>query len=257
MADELNLADCVSRVRPSADRFPSCAPVVDVWVCSLRTDDSVDVRSTWLSAAERRRLDAFVHARDRARFAVSHSLVRAVLGTYLATDPGDVCLRSEAMGKPYVYDHSGAASPWNFNLSHCDDRALIAVAHGRRIGVDIERERADVDIAALVRQFFSPPEREQFASLPADRRHAWFYRQWVAREAVVKAHGGGWSIPPESFSVAFEEGGTAAVHSLDAPTAGRWVVRTLDVGAGWHAAVASPGRDWHTEIMRPAAPSKR
>jgi 4'-phosphopantetheinyl transferase len=254
MAEGSNLADCVLRERPSLDRPPSCVrPVVDVWVCDLRTDDSVDEWSTSLSAVERRRLDAFVHARDRVRFAVSHSLARVVLSAYLGTEPGNVCLRSGAKGKPYVCDRSGAPSPWSFNLSHCEDRALVAVAHDRPIGVDIERERDDVDVAALVRQFFGPAEREQFASLPTDRRHAWFHRQWVAREAVVKAHGGGWSIPPESFTVLFEEGGTAAVHSPDASPGGQWVVRTVDVGAGWHAAVASSGRAWQTAIISPAA----
>lgn len=257
MADELNLAGCVSRERSGADRAASCVhPGVDVWVCSLLTDDSVDKWSTSLSAIERRRLEAFVHARDRMRFAVSHSLVRVVLGAYLETDPGDVCMRVEAMGKPYVCDRGGAPSSWSFNLSHCEDRALVAVAHDRPVGVDIEREREDVDIAALVRQFFGPAEREQFASLTPERRSAWFYRQWVAREAVVKAHGGGWSVPPESFSVIYEESRTAVVLSPEPAPGPQWVVRTVDVGAGWHAAVASPGRDWQTAIISPAAGSR-
>jgi 4'-phosphopantetheinyl transferase len=256
---ELNRAfgDRVLRGWPSADRSPSCAhAVVDVWVCSLRTGDSVDRWSTWLSEVERRRLEAFVHAQDRLRFAVSHSLVRTVLSTYLRTDPGEVCLRSEAMGKPYACDRSGAASPWNFNLSHCEDRALVAVAQDRPIGVDIEREREDVDVAAIVRQFFSVGEREQFASLRPERRRPWFYRQWVAREAVLKAHGGGWSVPPETFTVVFREPGIADVLSPDAPAGGEWVVRTVDVGAGWHAAVASPGGEWQAEITSPGASAR-
>jgi 4'-phosphopantetheinyl transferase len=230
----------------------SCAGrLVDVWVCSLRTDACLDVSSRWLSAAERRRLGRFVRARDRLRFAVSHSLMRAILGHYLGTSPEHLRLREEALGKPYVLDRTGARSAWNFNLSHCEDRALVAVAQSRRIGVDIERESGDVDLAAVVRRFFSPAERRQFASQPRDERRAWFYRQWVAKEAVLKTHGGGLSVAPESFSVVFCEPGIATVVSPDAEPGDEWIVRTLDVGPGWHAAVASSGRDWELEVMMP------
>jgi 4'-phosphopantetheinyl transferase len=233
-------------------RSSSCAGrLVDVWVCSLRTDVSLDVSSRWLSAGERRRLGGFVRACDRLRFAVSHSLMRAILGHYLGTSPEQICLREGARGKPYVHDRNGAPCTLNFNLSHCEDRALVAVAQGRRIGVDIERESRDVDLAAVVRRFFSPAERRQFASQPRDERRAWFYRQWVAKEAVLKTHGGGLSVAPESFSVVFYEPGIATVVSSGAEPGGEWIVRTVDVGVGWHAAVASSGRDWELEVMMP------
>ena len=259
MANEyhFSIADCALRAMPHIDRSsPSAGGCVDVWALSLRTEASIDAWSGWLSAAEQRRLEAFVNARDRLRFAVSHSLMRAILGRYLGLDPADVNLCDEALGKPYAFDRGGVRSTWNFNLSHGEDRALLAIAQGRLVGVDIEREREEVDLAAIARQFFSPAEREEFDSKPRDRRRAWFYRQWVAKEAVLKAHGGGLSVAPESFDVVFDEPGIATVVSPRAEPGGEWIVRTVDVGAGWHAAVASSGRDWQLQVIMPGARSK-
>ena len=258
MANEchFSFADCALPI-PHIDRSsPSARGYVDVWALSLRTRRSVDAWSGWLSDAEQRRLTAFVKARDRLRFAVSHSLMRAILGRYSGLDPADVNLCDDALGKPHAFDRGGSPSAWNFNLSHCEDRALVAVGRHRLVGVDIEREREDVDLAAIARRFFSPAERDDFDSRPLERRRAWFYRQWVAKEAVLKAHGGGVSVAPESFGIVFEESGIATVVSPRAEPGPGWIVRTVDVGAGWHAAVASLGRDWKVKVVRPGAHSK-
>jgi len=142
-----------------------------------------------------------------------------------------------------------------FNLSHSEDRALLGVARARRIGVDLEREQDRVDVMSIARRFFAPGERDMLASLPERDRCAWFHRQWVGKEAVLKAHGMGLSAPPEGFDVVFDEGGGGSVLRADRAPGCEWTLQVLDAGPGWHAAVASAGRDWVVRLRSPESPS--
>lgn len=181
--------------------------VIDVWLCSL--GDAADARAA----------------------------ARAKLRRVLAGYAGDVIeLAAGPQGKPHIAD-----SAWSFNLSHCEDRALLAVAFDADVGVDLERERDDVDAAPIVAQYFAPQERGEFARQPIAKRQWWFFRQWVVKEAVVKAHGGGLSVAPDSFAVQFDDPYSARVIAADGDPGCHWRVTMLDAGPGWHAALAYDG----------------
>ena len=172
---------------------------------------------------------------QRAR-AAARARLREILADYHGESADTLELAEGVHGKPRL-----AGSAWAFNLAHCGDRALVAVAHGAGVGVDLERERDDVDVVPIVKHYFSPHEREDFERQPAARRCAWFFRQWVAKEAVVKAHGGGLTIAPNLFAVQFEDAHRGRVLSPGADPGDHWHVRMLDAGPGWHAAVAFDG----------------
>ena len=205
---------------------------VDVWfydLASAPTDDAPAV----LSPLEQRRAAAFVRVTDRDRFIAAHARMRSILGEYLRRDAREIEFAYDSHGRPRL-----ARDSLDFNLSHSDDRAVLAVATGVRVGVDLERERDGVDVAALVRQFFAPEEQARFAAVDFDERQRWFYRQWVAKEAVLKAHGGGLSVASSGFAVCFESADTGSVRSTMQDPGAQWTVRMLSPGRGWHAAVA-------------------
>ncbi len=66
-------------------------------------------------------------------------------------------------------------------LSHAGDWAIVAVATGNPVGVDIERDREGVELADLLRRLGE-------TSLPESRDE--LLRAWTRREAKSKAVGG-------------------------------------------------------------------
>jgi 4'-phosphopantetheinyl transferase len=130
-----------------------------------------------------------------------------------------------------------------FSLSHSADRALIAIADGRDIGIDLERRR-DVDATALAKRFFTKAEHRAIANLPSDRQQSEFFRYWVVKEAILKGQGVGLRSLDRcelEFVFAGEQARTRnATDSLEP----KWSARILPCGHGWEGAVASLGSDW-------------
>ncbi|HLJ80654.1 MAG TPA: 4'-phosphopantetheinyl transferase superfamily protein, partial [Ktedonobacterales bacterium] len=104
-------------------------------------------------------------------------------------------------GKPYLAS-STVRLPLQFNVSHSEECALIALAHDLELGVDIEYMRPLDDMDAIARTVFSPHERATLAALDGPRRHEAFYACWARKEAYIKAIGRGLSFPLDNFDVA-------------------------------------------------------
>ncbi|MGC1853430.1 MAG: hypothetical protein WA687_13430, partial [Solirubrobacterales bacterium] len=85
--------------------------------------------------------------------AASHRALRRVLAHYLDADPGEIELRTGEYGKPALAD---PGAPLRFNLSHSSGAALIAVACGREVGIDIERIRPRHDLLRLAERALEP-----------------------------------------------------------------------------------------------------
>src|SRR5436190_145117 len=79
---------------------------------------------------------SFRFTADRERFCKSRLLVRCVLGRYLDLDPKAVVFVQGLNGKPLIDDLRGSGI--QFNLTHCQSVALIAVTVGQSIGIDVE-----------------------------------------------------------------------------------------------------------------------
>jgi phosphopantetheine--protein transferase-like protein len=61
----------------------------------------------------------------------------------------------------------------------------------RRLGVDIENIRVDLDIAVLAERFFSAREQTSIQALPQNLRLQAFFACWTRKESLLKATGGG------------------------------------------------------------------
>jgi len=75
--------------------------------------------------------------------------------------------------------------------SHSHGRLLIAYADHGRIGVDVEARARRTDPMRIARRYFAQEEVAALAVLDTDIRQHAFLRLWCAKEAVLKAHGGG------------------------------------------------------------------
>lgn len=90
-------------------------------------------------------------------------------------------------GKPYAPDADGI----EFNLSHCGNHVVLAMARGQAVGVDIERLRPRPSAMALARRFFAADEADALERMSEAVRAVAFMHLWTHKEAVLKSLGDG------------------------------------------------------------------
>jgi 4'-phosphopantetheinyl transferase len=215
---------------------------IHVWSYALdRAPEEIARLVAVLSAGERARAASFHFPRDRARFEVARTQLRALLAGYLGCGAAELVFGTGAHGKPTL--EQPAAGNLRFNLSHSYGQALLAVARGCELGVDLEQIRPDVDFEGIVESHFSPAERAAWTTLPPTRQPEAFFHGWVRKEAYVKARGEGLMRDGARYSVAITRPETAAlIEDTLAPGAeAQWCVDPVPAPAGFVAAVAYSG----------------
>ncbi|GAA4251971.1 4'-phosphopantetheinyl transferase family protein [Dactylosporangium darangshiense] len=148
--------------------------IVDAWLVDAR--EPFDER--WLSAGERARCAALRDPGDRRRFAAAHAALQRIVRERLGG--AEPRWTRGPNGKPAV-----EGEPLRFNLSHAGDYALVAVAHARDVGADLQDLVPGLDFAAMARRWFPPAEAGLVEALGPGE----FARLWARKEAVVKAAG--------------------------------------------------------------------
>jgi 4'-phosphopantetheinyl transferase len=192
-----------------------------------------------LSEMERHRARQFRFERDRRRYVAAHVALRRILAGYLEAAPASLQFSTTDHGKPELAD----GPDLRFNLSHSGDCALVAVTWGRRVGVDIEQHRDDLECMALARTFFSRQEIRELEQVCASERRRAFFDCWTRKEAYVKAVGLGLSHPLDAFSVP-SQADLDEPFALSSPVDGiDWRLWALKTRADCSAAVVIEGLD--------------
>lgn len=161
-----------------------------------------------LSEDEKLRAARFRFPADRDRWTIARASLRVILSRCSGIPAAGIRFTLGRHGKPALDGHTGL----EFNLAHSGDWAIVAVTRGIPVGIDLERIRPNVNMAALLQRLGdrNPPEgqREQFQA-------------WARREAMTKALGG----------------------ALMEPAVGDLRVCDLEAPAGYAAALALVGHD--------------
>lgn len=221
---------------------------VHIWQVSLDVgSDELEALAAVLTPDERERASRFVQPCDAARSAAARGHLRQLLGGYLACPAAEVRLGAGRAGKPYV---TNPGANWlRFNMSHSGDQALIGVANGREVGVDIERvqpELADPSLAGL----FTPAEQRTLASLTRDEYVRQCFWLWTRKEAVVKGLGIGLMAPLDGVDVLDDHVLLKRnLNELLSASTAQWNVRSLNLGVRSSAAVAvqAPSASTHAD----------
>lgn len=171
----------------------------------------------------------------------SEGLLRRVLGERLGRPAGELQLRRGERGKPEL-----AGGELAFNLSHSGGLALIGIAAGGAVGVDLERVRPLRRLDLLAEGALTAAERDSLRGVGGEAAQArWFLRRWTAKEAVAKAFGLGLALAPRRIQVEEVERERALVSVApadDGPLGGGRPpveVRLLEPEDGFLAAVAA------------------
>jgi 4'-phosphopantetheinyl transferase len=209
---------------------------------TLQEDQLKDCRRL-LSADENERADRFYSDRDRRRFIAARRAMRAILSEYLSVLPQEVAYSYAANGKPELAPclrESGI----KFNLSHSKELALIAVAQGLCLGVDIEFIDPELEIDEISSAFFSQREISTLRALPSARRRQAFFKCWTRKEAYIKALGKGLSLPLDRFDVAFGTGASAVLLQAEvfAEELSRWSMYDISISERYPAALVVEGK---------------
>ncbi len=234
-------------------RGSRAASDVCVWGVEARVGESVFARLlSVLTPDEVVRAERFHFPSDRTQFVVTRGTLRCILGQYVGSPPRALVFERGSHGKPRLAPLADRPMP-RFNVSHCDDRALIAVSVGMQVGVDVESIRPLRNMEELAVQVFSPSERSAFSALAPSQRTAGFFKGWASKEAYIKGVGWGLSLPLQEFEVSVDPAEPAELLRPYAAgdRAGHWSLHDLPV-AGEYAAVlateTTPRRVIYREI---------
>lgn len=158
-----------------------------------------------LAPEEQVRYHRFRVDEGRRQYLGGRGLVRTVLSRY-APQVAASEWRFEAgeHGRPHLVGGEQLEGV-SFNLSHTRGQALLLVAKGCLVGVDVERSEKGRHFVELAQRFFAPSEAEEILALPEHAQAARFYQYWTLKESYIKGRGMGLSIPLSQF--AFRLGG--------------------------------------------------
>jgi 4'-phosphopantetheinyl transferase len=224
---------------------------VDLWCVDLQVGPALQAAcAALLDAAEIERARRFVFERDRRRYVVHHAAARLLIARVAGLQPRRLRWSPGPHGRPAV---SGADLAVSLSRSH--ERALVAVAAGGRIGVDIEADSGTPPAAEWLADHVDPAALARAAASGTADVHDWFYAAWTRVEALSKARGTGLGTDAGAPDARWDpwQAPTTLERTDDEGRPRRWLVQSLplvadDGGATrYHAALAS---DRETAVLR-------
>jgi 4'-phosphopantetheinyl transferase len=221
-----------------------------VWQVALNMPPArVENLHQLLADDEKQRAARFYFERDRRAFIIGRGLLRTILGQYLATDPTRIAFEYNRHGKPSLAANDETV---HFNVSHSGEIALLAFVRGRGIGVDVEYMRPELDFEKVAARVFSSEELAALSNTPVERRREAFFNGWTRKEAYIKAHGQGVSLPLDEIVVSISPDEPAELLLIKGTfdRAGRWGMREIRPGPGYVAALIVEGGGWRLVCRR-------
>ncbi len=234
--------------RPELDR----AALVDVWRARLDlAPPCIEELARTLAPDEAERAERYYFTRDRARFIAARGLLRRILALYTRREPAALRFAYGARGKPSLAEPDVGLE---FNLAHSHGLALLAVARGRAVGIDVEYVRAELAAERIAERFFSTDEAAALRTLPREEQSAAFFRCWARKEALLKGWGQGLAFGLDRFTVSCgAEQAVVLATPFEPAEAARWSLYPLEPGPGYVGALAVEGpaaelRCWQWEF---------
>jgi len=199
-----------SWAQPPGD-LPGLEASVHVW--AVRLDDaSVDLErgSELLSPDELERAARFRFELHRRRYLVAHIALHEIISRYLPIDPARLSFDHGPNGKPKL---ARALAPGDieFNLSHSNEMALLAITRGHEVGVDIEHAREKFEFQDIAERFFTAKEVAAMRGLPSTLQRQAFFKCWTSKEAFLKAKGTGLSGALDEVEIALGADGQVCI----------------------------------------------
>ncbi len=140
-----------------------------------------------LSNDEKDRSVAYRFAVDRDRFILRRGLLRQLLGGLTGRAADSIQFSYGSSGKPFLREFPNL----HFSVTHSAGTACFGFCTHRRIGIDLEYRRNELDLAGMANTVFSEADIATIKTLRVDERPVAFFKAWTRLEALVKADGAG------------------------------------------------------------------
>jgi 4'-phosphopantetheinyl transferase len=123
---------------------------------------------------------------------------------------------------------------------------VVGVARGRDLGIDVELLRPLNDALAVAERFFCAAERTKMRGAEGADQVQTFLNYWTRKEAILKATGGGLSLPLDCVDVGWSGAESPQlIHVRDVAGAARgFRVLDLSPARGYIGAIAVEGEGW-------------
>jgi 4'-phosphopantetheinyl transferase len=212
-----------------------CLDEVHIWRVELdRNTSEIAALRTVLPSTDIERASRFRTSELSNRWIVARGALRSILAAYLGLKPMGLIFSEGAHGKPELVH---ARNSIFFNLTHTHNLAFVIVAPDRRVGVDAEWIRDNVEVEKLSRRFFAPEEADEILALPGEAQLAAFFSCWTRKEAFAKALGMGLTTPLNQYRVSIRTEEPARLISTKWHERSHWSL--MDISESGVAAAAA------------------
>jgi 4'-phosphopantetheinyl transferase len=218
--------------------------VIDLWLEDLSLSNA-DYQHYWqlLDDHEQTKASRFFQEQHRRQYVASHGKLRTILATYTNISPAQLVFAITEFGKPYLILNSKAHTV-TFNLSHSNNKMLLAIGYQCEIGIDIEAWNPKIDRNAIVKHCFADSEKAFWQHTPEQQKDSVFYQFWTRKESFIKAVGAGMNINVAQVI----SSGQGKAHFLSIPrNYGKpedWQVIDLPLSNGLSAALTVKNYDY-------------
>ena len=161
--------------------------------------DDLDI----LDKEERTIYERYLVDQKKIEFYTGRLLLKKILGQMLSIQPEKIAFKKNPFGKLYLHPkcvNETGTEPIFFNLSHSKRIVACVISPFDEAGIDVEG--IDKNPLELMPVFFVSQEQILIeAEITFAKKIEAFYKVWTRKEAVMKAVGKGFSLPPLSFAV--------------------------------------------------------
>ena len=194
-----------------------------------------------LSNEEISRAKRYYFEKDQFSFIIRRGVLKFLLSYYLNIST-EFDFEFNEYKKPYLK----TKRPFEFNVSHSKEYALIAVTFGKPVGIDIEYINEDIDRLQIAQRFFSKQESDRLLALPEELQLGAFYNCWTRKEAYIKALGRGLYKSLDKFQVSIETGKPAQLLKDDENSISDWSLTDISLNKQYKGALATENKNFQT-----------
>lgn len=213
---------------------------IDIWRLRHTADHGSARLVDLLSPDERARATRYRRTGDGRSFAVARAGLRILLAGYEDVPPAWVrleqrCRRCGGLHGPIRVRGPGGLRAARVSVSHTKAWTIYAVARRHVVGVDVECDDRDVEVADVARLVLTPAEQRVLHTLPDGQRRHMLLELWTRKEAYLKARETGVLQSPDEIEVLSVE------PAADSTAGATWHLHRFSVGDRTHGALAVLG----------------
>jgi len=174
---------------------------------------------TYIPEAKQRDIMRYRHSDDARRSLSGYCQAHIALSFHTGLPLSNIEMKKTAYGKPYIEDFAQV----DFNISHSNNKVVVAISTEGQVGIDIEfmRKIPSENISSLFTEY-----ENSLIGLPNHFSLEKFYKLWTLKESYLKFCGTGLLLPTKAIQF------LAIDHIMEYKTdTGRTLnFKTLDAG---------------------------